>query len=83
MALGASVTLRSGRGERVVPLSEFYTGVRRTVMEPDELLTDISFKALDPARQHGMFIKLGLRKAQAISVVNVAVVVGFEGETVS
>jgi xanthine dehydrogenase iron-sulfur cluster and FAD-binding subunit A len=81
MALDAQVTLRSTGGERVVPIREFYTGVRRTVMQPDELLTDIAFKPLD-ADQRGMFIKLGLRKAQAISVVNVAVIVRLDGETV-
>lgn len=76
MALGASVRLLSQRGDRVIPLSEFYTGVRRTVMEPDELLLDIFFPALQ-ANQRGMFIKLGLRRAQAISVVNVAVLLSF------
>lgn len=74
MALEAVVTLRSARGERRVPLREFYTGVRRTVMEPDELLTDIAFPAL-PADERGLFLKLALRRAQAISVVNVAVIV--------
>ncbi len=77
MALGASITLRSTRGERVVSLSEFYKGVRRTVMQPDELLVDISFPALTN-EQHGVFIKLGLRRAQAISVVNAAAIITFE-----
>ena len=83
MALGGQVALRSVQGERVVPLNEFYLGVRRTVMRPDELLTDICFKPLDPETERGMFIKLGLRRAQAISVVNVAVVVRFDGDGVA
>ncbi len=72
-ALDSQIELTSMRGARTVPLREFYTGVRRTVMEPDELLTKISFPAMrDDAT--GIFVKLGLRRAQAISVVHVAVV---------
>lgn len=77
MALGASVTLRSKNGSRVVLLKDFYTGVRRTVMQPDEILTNIAFQPMK-ANERGMFIKLALRRAQAISVVNVAVVLEFE-----
>lgn len=73
MALGALVTLRSKSQERIVPLSRFYEGVRKTIMHPDEMLVDISFPAMD-ANSRGSFIKLALRKAQAISLVNVAVI---------
>jgi xanthine dehydrogenase iron-sulfur cluster and FAD-binding subunit A len=79
MALEAHVVLRSKTGERSVLLKDFYTGVRQTVMRPDEMLTDIVFPALAP-NQRSAFIKLGLRRAQAISLVDAAVVLTFEGD---
>jgi xanthine dehydrogenase iron-sulfur cluster and FAD-binding subunit A len=82
MALGAWVVLLSRRGERRVPLADFYQGVRKTVMQPDEMLVDIAFPALQ-AHQHGAFIKLGLRRAQAISLVDAAVVLDLQGDTVN
>ena len=79
IALGARVTLRSTHGQRDVALADFYQGVRRTVMAPDEMMTDIAFPAMQP-HQRGTFIKLGLRRAQAISVVNCAVVLTMDGD---
>jgi xanthine dehydrogenase iron-sulfur cluster and FAD-binding subunit A len=81
-ALEAKVTLRNLRGTRSVPLDEFFQGVRRTVIRPDEMIVDISFPAMSPY-QIGTFRKLGLRRAQAISVVNVAVILSVLGDTVT
>lgn len=81
MAMGAWVTLRSTRGERQVALEDFYTGVRRTVLAPDEMLVDIAFPALRNG-QRGTFVKFALRQAQAISLLNVAVVLDMDGGVV-
>jgi xanthine dehydrogenase iron-sulfur cluster and FAD-binding subunit A len=77
MALNAEVTLTSLEGERTIPLVAYYAGLRRTVMRPNELLTAITFPAL-AAHERGIFLKLGLRRSQAISVINVAVVLAFD-----
>jgi xanthine dehydrogenase iron-sulfur cluster and FAD-binding subunit A len=82
IALGAELTLSSVDGERVVPLSEFYEGFRKTVLRPNELIREIRVPALLPS-QRGLFLKLGLRRAQATSVIDIAFVLGFEGETVT
>ena len=82
VALDATVTLKSVAGQRIIPLRDFYIGVRHTVMRPDEMLVDISFPAMR-TDQSGIFLKLGLRQAQAISVVNVAILLDFDGKVVS
>lgn len=60
------------RGERELPLADFITGYRETALEPDELVTGISFRGLG-REERGAFVKLGLRHAQAISVVSAAI----------
>jgi xanthine dehydrogenase iron-sulfur cluster and FAD-binding subunit A len=76
MALGADLVLVSDAGERVVSLADFYPGFRRTVLRQDELVREIRVRPLAPD-QRGIFLKLGLRRAQAISVINLAIVVSF------
>src|SRR6266498_5155856 len=81
MALEASVTLQSTKGTRTVSLKEFYRGVRKTVMTADEMLVDISFPAMN-ARARGTFIKLALRRAQAISIIDAALILDIESDTI-
>ena len=81
MALQAKLVLNSIQGQRVVTLEDFYLGVRKSVLQPNEMVTDIYFPALDTS-QIGQFIKLALRRAQAISLVNVAVICEIENNFV-
>jgi len=81
MALDANLTLRSKSGNRVIPMKEFYKGVRQTQLKPDEMLVDISFPAMK-TNQRGLFIKLGLRKAQAVSVINVTIILTMSNKLV-
>jgi len=48
-------------------------------MKPDEMLTDIYFP-IPQSGHNSTFIKFALRRAQAISVVNTAIVLGWKGE---
>ncbi len=81
LALDASVALMSVRGERTMPLNEFFTGFRATGLANDELISALSFPALN-LRRRGVWAKLGNRSAQAISVVHLGVVLDFaEDET--
>lgn len=73
LVLDAEVELASRAGARTVPLADFFVGVRQTVRRRDELLTAIRFPLPGGARHAGHFHKLGLRKADAISVLSAAV----------
>jgi xanthine dehydrogenase small subunit len=53
IALNASVVLASLRGQREIPLDTFYTGYRKNVMLPDEVLTSIRI----PNPQPGEFLR--------------------------
>jgi len=72
LVLDAEVELMSKDTRRTIPLKEFITGVRKTVCHPRELVTAIRWP-IPPEGSVGAFRKLGLRKADAISVLSVAV----------
>lgn len=79
VALGASIELTSAAGVRSMPLTDFFTGFRETALADHELVTALVVPRL-MHHQRGVYVKLGLRRAQAISVVHLAAVVGFDAD---
>jgi CO/xanthine dehydrogenase FAD-binding subunit len=74
LVLGAEVELLSKAGTRRLPLDEFFVHVRQTARRPDELVAAVRWPVPAPG-SGGAFHKLGLRQADAISVVSVAATV--------
>jgi CO/xanthine dehydrogenase FAD-binding subunit len=70
MATDAIVEVGSVRGERTVPVPEFFTGYRQTALEADELILRVRIPLL--AGREVRFRKVGTRRAQAISKVVLA-----------
>jgi 4-hydroxybenzoyl-CoA reductase subunit beta len=83
LALEASVRTVSPRGERVLPLREFYVadGIHNTVLEPDELLTEVRVPAA-AARRRQAFAKLRTRAAIDFPALNLAVALEVESNAV-
>jgi len=77
-AANASIAVRSKpRGERLIPWDDFFTGVKRTALEPDEIVTSVVVPDDIPSAQ--AFAKVGARNAMVISTVSCLVMRGDDG----
>lgn len=57
LALGASVVARGPKGERTIPVDQFFKGLFTTALAPNEILTEIRIP-VPPARSSGAYLKL-------------------------
>ena len=71
IAAEASIALKSGRSERLVPLEKFFTGPRKTVMKQDELATRIVIPK-QPLKSGSSYKKFKIREANALAAAGVA-----------
>ena len=71
VALEAEAVVAGPKGRRRVPMGDFFTGVRKTVLGPDELLIEFVVPAR-PARSGGSYIRHTPRRELDIAVVGVA-----------
>lgn len=81
LALGAELELESEQGRRRVPLSEFFTGYRKTALAPRELIGRVRIPK--PLSEVTRFYKVAKRVSDDISSVSVAAALSFAGERVS
>jgi len=71
LALGAQVVANGPKGERVVPIEDFFLSLFTTALKPDEILTEIRVP-IPPARSGGAYLKLE-RKVGDFATAAVAV----------
>jgi len=67
----AELEVASTRGERRIPISEFFLGPKRNALAEDELIVAVLVR---PGRQPQTFMKVGPRNAMVIAVCSLAVV---------
>ena len=72
-AANTRIVLRSQTGTRTVSFDSYYTGYRKSVRQPDELIVAIEIPRIDGAQ---WWRKVGTRRAQAISKIMIAAVRG-------
>lgn len=78
LALGAQVRLVSARGERQLPLEEFFTGYRRTALEPGEVMRAVRIPL--PLPEQSRFYKVAKRLRDDISTVAAAFALDLDPE---
>jgi CO/xanthine dehydrogenase FAD-binding subunit len=69
LAAGATVEVESVRGGRLVAAADFFTGVKRSALEPDELIRAVRVPVTGAPQQ---FAKIGTRNAMVIAVASFA-----------
>ena len=70
LVLDADLSLVSQKKKRMVALKDFFKGPGQTVLQPGEMIKEVSFPI---PKGKTAFVKLGRRKALTLSVVNAAV----------
>ena len=82
LALGAEVTATGAKGERTIPIEQFFTGIFSTALAPDEILTEIRIP-IPPPRSGGAYVKLERKVGDfATAAAAAQVTLGAGGEIV-
>jgi len=80
-ALNAQLKIEHVKGERIVPIREFYLGPGKVALKPGEILTEILIFPDDYQGFGGQYIKFAMREAMDIATLAVSVVCKLSGKT--
>jgi aerobic carbon-monoxide dehydrogenase medium subunit len=80
LVMEASLKLVGVSGERVVPLKDFFKGPSKTLLQDDEIVTEVQIPEL-PAKTAGVYMKHTRRGAMDLAIVGVAALVTMDGDT--
>jgi carbon-monoxide dehydrogenase medium subunit len=78
IALGAQIVVRSHRRQRAIPADQFFTGYYQTVLEPDEIVTEILVPE-QPVRSTTAFVKFLPATQDDYATVSVAARIALDG----
>jgi len=82
LVLDASLKVRSAKGERSVRLTDFFVHVKKTVLAPDELVTEVDVQ-IPPPKSGGAFFRLAKRGGNVISIVSAGAFLTLSGKLCS
>lgn len=79
LVLDAEVEVAGKDGERVIPIQEFFVGVKRTSLKPGEFVKAVRIQD-PPEGTKSSYLKWGRTRGEDLAVVGVAALVGNSGK---
>ena len=79
LASDAKILVHGKDGERTIQAADFFKGVKRTALEPGDIVTGIVFPPL-AENQKAVYMKHAVRKAMDLAIVGVAVIITVEND---
>ncbi len=77
VATDAKILVHGVNGDRIIKGTEFFKGVKKTALEPGDIVTGIIFPPLSENKK-AVYIKHAVRKAMDLAIVGVAAVIEVE-----
>lgn len=74
---GATLNVQGPNGTRTIGIDDFFVGVKKTSLQPGEILTSIQVPALREG-EHSAYIKHSVRKAMDLAIIGVAAKIRIE-----